>query len=122
MASPSIHDLGDHFDERNRFLQVALGLVSLAQRFERLLESQAQVVRTSEVTNTPERSAKEQPPVLRLFENSDATPPLSTSLDIVLGMVAFAQQVLQLAEQLSSPPPSTMPAAPPPRSLRQWLT
>lgn len=37
MSTPTLHRLGNSYDDRNLFLQVALGIISLGRRFKRLL-------------------------------------------------------------------------------------
>ncbi len=37
MAAPEVHRVGDEFEDRNMFLQVTLGLISMTKRFEELL-------------------------------------------------------------------------------------
>jgi hypothetical protein len=70
----ALHEVREVFDNRNMFLQVAMGLVSSSLGFERLLREQASFA--------PAPSAHEDDP----------------ALDFVLGLVAFTQRILAHAE------------------------
>jgi len=52
-----IHELSDHFDERNLFLQVALGIISWCGGFDRLIVEETRVGATaSEIASQAEQT------------------------------------------------------------------
>jgi hypothetical protein len=72
-----IHDLGDAFDHRNMFLQVALGMISMSRRFDELIEHYGT-------------------PTAGLPQPDGAADP---ALDFVLGLVSFSRTVRSYVDE-----------------------
>lgn len=129
--TPQVHELGNLFAERNMFLQVGLGLISLCQQFEALIAAQGTPLCTPQDTaqtslssltvesqlahaaGPPVVGQTERPPVLRL-QLSGQSPSENASpseggpfLYFVLGLAAFSRQLLLLAEDASVVPAQT---------------
>ncbi|MBI4516897.1 MAG: hypothetical protein HY699_13890 [Deltaproteobacteria bacterium] len=123
MTAP-IHELHNAFDERNMFLQVALGLISFCRQIEAGVAMQASLL--SRVEGSPMPSAGEliadstletagaADPACVRTPAGELAPPAGESpvLAAVLGLVAFSQQLLLHAERASREP------APAPRATR----
>jgi hypothetical protein len=106
---PVLHRQSDEFDDRNLFLQVVLGLLSLAERFDAALARAA-----------PEPVATDSAGVM------DGAPHL---MDVaLLGAIATGRRLrAQLAGAAPAPPEEPRPMvaqAPPPgpETLRRMLT
>ncbi len=108
---PRVHDLGDAFAERNMFLQVGLGLISLCLGFEELVAAQGGLLRPDAADGAEEGhrlAAQETTPVLRLQGPERPLAgggPAGPVLDFVLGVAAFSQRLLRHAEEASATPP-----------------
>lgn len=93
MSRPVIHKVGDEFADRNMFLQVTLGLVSVCHRFAGLVLDAG----PSSVPSTVD-------------EHSDP------GLDFVLGIAAFSSHAVRHLAALCEPsdlPPASLPAETP---------
>ena len=95
MAGPIIHRLSNEFDDRNLFLQVTLGMISLARRWDHLLDHYA-----------PPRPGPAADRRLGTGGRSD-----DTGLHLVLGLVSFFQNTMQHLERVPPPPPRPKVAA-----------
>ena len=102
----ALHRVSEEFDERNLFLQVALGLLSIADRFDALLDRDA-----------PDR--------IGIAEGADGDGRADSLLLLVLGAIATSKRLRGLlAAQIAAPTRSQEPEAPPPLAadaLRRWL-
>jgi hypothetical protein len=102
---PMIHEHRNQFDERNLFLQVTLGLISLSRRFDALLLA----------------CGPADPPATAAADQRDRF------LDLVLGVAAFSRRAMrhiEAAAQSRTPGPrSTRPHASDrrPPTLRRML-
>jgi len=142
---PRVHDLDDAFAERNMFLQVSLGLISLCLRFEELVAANGTPLRqwqgdgrapsasaaSARISNREggrrRGASEESPPVLRLHLPGQPPPagapatPAGPVLDFLLGLGAFSQRLLLHAEEASSPRRTDRSAAERRYSLRGLL-
>jgi hypothetical protein len=103
-----MHRQSEEFDERNLFLQITLGMLSLAERLDALLAREA-------VEPVPERSDD---------RSGDAPHPMELAL---LGAIATTQRLRQHLAALPPPPweepaPTPTERLPAPNALRQLLT
>ena len=103
----TLHKLDDEFDDRNLFLQVALGLVSACAQFDSLVALHGSVAAASALP-------------------AAARSPDDPVLDALLGLVALSQCLMAHlnAARSAAPaeaPAAAAPAARAPRRLRDLL-
>ncbi|HYC22483.1 MAG TPA: hypothetical protein VEI94_07265 [Candidatus Bathyarchaeia archaeon] len=91
-----IHELGERFAERNLFLQVALGMVSLSQRFDALLVEHGFASRAGESLASHPDERPDEPVLLFL-----------------LGLASFSGRAMQHLDgaRRSAPPRAREPRA-----------
>lgn len=94
----ALHEVGDLFAERNRFLQVVLGCLGYAQRFEDLLALQVCAVHSAVHSDggaapMPPRGGSERR-TLRLFVGEgESSVPASDFVHFLLGGLALARSI-----------------------------
>ncbi len=137
MPTPVLHKVGAEFDERNMFLQAALGLIALLQRGRALLRRYGTVSGSAPASPLWQRGVRGDfergtsgqipldPPLLKGEPSPDDDPPF---LYLVLGAIALSHHLLRHLPALSAPSsaqrPGTASTAGAPvaeRSLRELL-
>ncbi len=135
MPTPVLHKVGAEFDERNMFLQAALGLIAFLHRGRALLARYGTVERPRPMLR---RAQHERIP--SSISNDFSAPPAPTAsnappaedehpfLYLVLGAIALSHHLLRHLPALRAPSsaqrPGTAPAPGAPateRSLRELL-